>query len=166
MDGACQLPLARPALPGDEHGGARRRHLPRDPIHLLHRWARTDEPLQPFAIALPNLPAQILRFHAEFAALERALHRERERVEVDRLRKVVLGSCTHRLDRRSDVTESRAYDDGHGLILLSQFLEERDPVHPRHLQIGDDDVGRRLGEAGESLFAILRRIDGIPLLPQ
>ena len=76
-------PLPVPLSPVMSTVASRRRDLPRDAVDLLHRRARADEPLQPIAVALAELPAQVLRLDAELAPLERALERDGERVEVD-----------------------------------------------------------------------------------
>ena len=107
VDRAGELPLAGAALAGDEDRRPRARDLARDAIDLLHRGARADEPLEPLAVPLADLPAQVLRLDADLPPLERALDDDRERVEVDRLREVVLGPLAHRAGPRCSRRRTR-----------------------------------------------------------
>ncbi len=110
---ARELPFPGPALAGEEDGRPRRGDLAGDAVDLLHRWARPDEPLEPLAVALADLPPQVLRLHPELAPLEGTLDEDRQRVEVDWLREVILGPFAHRADRRAHVAEGGvAHDDG------------------------------------------------------
>jgi len=50
--------------------------------------------------------------------------------------------------------------------LLAKFLEQLDPVHLRHLQVGHDDVRRELGGHSQSSHAVRRRSHSEPFVLQ
>ena len=145
VDRARELALAGAALARDEHGRARRRDLRATPIDLLHRGARADQALEALAVALAQLAAQVLGLDPERAALERALDRERERVEVDRLREVVVGARAHRATAEATSPNAVTTMTGRSRSCSRSFAEQLDAVHAGHLEVGDDDVGRAIG---------------------
>ena len=96
--------------------------------------------------------------------LERLLEDDEHRVHVERLDEVVLGARAHRLDRRLDARE-RGHHHEHGVgALLARALEERDAVHARHADVGEDRRRREPGEQRERLLAVRRLGDLVPLL--
>ncbi len=166
VDRARELTLAGAALAGDEHGGLRAGHLPREPVDLLHRAARAEQPFEAGAVALVDVAAQVLGLEAQLAALDGARDHVGERVEVDRLREVVLRALADRLHRGRDLAERRHDDHREVAVLIVEALEELDAVHLRHAQVGDDDIRRPLRRAGEGGRAVLRERDVVSLLPQ
>ncbi len=137
VDRARELALARAALAGDEHRRPRARDLPGHPVDLLHRRARPDQPLHALALGALAAAGGGSRPRPGARAAPGALQREEERVEVDRLRQVILGPRPHRQHRRGHVPERGDDDHRQRRILLAQLPEQRHPIHPRHLQIGD-----------------------------
>ena len=95
-------------------------------------------------LLLAQLRAERLRLVAQRAPALRALDRERELVEVDRLDEVALRAGAHRGHGGRHVAERGDDDHRQHRILLVQRGEQPEPVEVRHLQIGDDDVRRTL----------------------
>ena len=106
------------------------------------------------ALAQPLAEAHVLL--EEPRLLHRALDDRRERLEVERLREVVVGALLDGVDRAGDGAE-RGHHDEHGAGQDARaLLHEPDAVEPRHLEVGQDDVRRELVELAERLEAVGR----------
>jgi hypothetical protein len=120
-------PLPVPLSPVMQHRGPRARDLPRDLIDLLHRRAGAEQALQAAAVALAQLPAQVLGLGPQRAALHRPLDRQHQLVDVDRLHQIVVGAGAHRRDRGGDLAERGGDDDRQAAVLLAQRVSSSMP---------------------------------------
>ena len=98
--------------------------------------------------------AQELGFHHP-ADLEPQL------IIIEGLGQVILRAGLHSVDRDSLRAIGRDHQDGSVGLKLADMLEQLQPVHPLHAEVGDDDVE----EAGLELFErLLARIRGLYLI--
>ena len=139
--------LPGPALPVNQHGGV-------DDGHLLHsRQDLGDLPRPPddFAVAILDLLAQVLVLLPEPVALaavgavvQNPLHLEPQRFHGKRLGDEIDGADLHGAHRDLDGAVSGDDDDVGVGEVPSDRLEELQPVHFRHLEVGDHQVESRL----------------------
>ena len=156
--------LTGAALARDHHRRLAGRDLIHDLEDALHRRADTDDVVRRHPIA--NACAQLAGLAAELLLLEHLVEHDEELVEVERLGQVLGGTRAHRIDRRGHRAERRHHDDGGGVLHRAQLLDQLDPVHPGHLEIGHHDVrGERL-ELAERLEGIGRGLDVVPLIAE
>jgi hypothetical protein len=84
-------------------------------------------------------------------------------LDLERLEDVVVRAILHRLDRALDRAEA-GHDHGEDVdVLLGDLLEQLQPRHPRHLEVGDDEVVRADAQLDQRLLAVLHRADHVPL---
>ena len=76
------------------------------------------------------------------------------------------GAELHRLHRRVDGAEGGKDDDDGGGRALLDGGEDLETAHPGHLQVGDDDCRRFLGEEDEAAFAVRGGVNVVTLLLQ
>ena len=127
------------------------------------REDREREVLQPLAVERPEdleaLSVERLRLHElevlgeqlrvlppEPHARERLLADLHELVPVHRLREEVGAPRLHRLDREAHVVVAGDRDRLEVGVALLRLAHERDPVEPRHHDVGEEDVEVLLGE--------------------
>ena len=110
--------------------------------------------------------AELPRLLEEPRLLHRALDDRGERLEVERLREVVLGALLHRGDRARDRAEGRHHDEHRARRRRARLLHERDAVEARHLQVRQDDVGAELLQLAERLEAVGGRLGGVALVAE
>ena len=60
--------------------------------------------------------------------------------EIDRLGHEVKGAAIHRGADVGHVAIGRNDDGRYALLTLLELLQERQPVHPRHIDVGDDQI--------------------------
>ncbi len=159
-----QLALPGSALAGDENRRARRRHLPRDAIHLLHGGARADETAEPFPLSLAELAPQVVGLDAQVATLQAPLDGKNERVDVDGLGHVVVGAGPHGRHSGGHVAKGRRHDDGQRGVGIAQPLGQLQAVHACHLEVGDHEIGRLLGHEPLGGFAVGGELHGVTFL--
>ena len=163
---ASQLPLSRAALTGDENRSARSRNLPRHGVDALHDRARPEQTLEPFVISNAQLTAQVLGFGPELAALQRARDHQLQCVEVDRFGQVIFGARAHCGNRGGYVTERGGHDYRDLQLLRANFGQQLHAIHVWHIQIGQDQSGRPLGDGLEGEHAVSGGIYLVPLLTE
>ena len=119
--------LAGAALAGEQH---RRRGADRDAGDQVpqrgDRRRRPDDPLQ--AVRPRRVRAELPHLAPQPRRLERAFHRRRDVVEVERLVGEVIGAELHRLDGGLDAGVRRQQDDQDVLIELLDLAQDRDAV--------------------------------------
>jgi hypothetical protein len=161
VNGLGELTFAGAAFARDEHRCLGGRDFARHGIHLLHRAARANEAVEAFASFLMKLAPKVLRLDSQVAPLERTFDGELERIDIDRLREVVLGTGAHGGDRRAHLGEGRHDDDGELAILFFQFPKKLDPAHGWHLEVRHHHVGRMLASDVERARPVLCAVDHV-----
>jgi hypothetical protein len=104
-----------------------------------HDGARADE-LRWRARLLIERRLEAPDFLAHGAIAHRALDRDDHVVDVERLGDEVERARPDRRDRGLEGTERGDDDDRYVPAALGDPLAEVDPVHPSHVEVGDDDV--------------------------
>ena len=137
MDRLRDQLLARARLAGDEHRRARRRRLLDHLVDLPHLGAVADH--RPERAVLAQLPPQRLDLAQRLLPFDDLVEQNLQPLDVDRLGQVVVGAFLHRLDRGLDRALRRQQQRGDVGALRLQRAQQRQPVHARHHQIGDDD---------------------------
>ena len=120
---------------------------------LLHRLAAADDPRVGEWAAGLDLLLKAAHLLAELPLADDPLHAHGGRLEVERLLDEVVGVGSDRRDRRLEGGEGGHHDDRELRVVGRDLLTEGDPVHPRHLQVGEhrvEDLVRR-GEQREGL---------------
>ena len=138
--------LPRAVLPGDQQPGRRRRHL-LDPLdHLPDRGRGSHDLVVPLHDRLEraHLPLQ-------HDVAQRVLERQQDAVRVERLLEEVVGAELGRLDRGGDGPVAGDHHDQGLRVGLAQLRQDRQPVHPRHLHVEQDEVRLELGEGVQRL---------------
>ena len=120
-------------------------------VDLLHRRARADQ-LAAAARVRDDL-AQPLDLAAQRAVLGRAAHRDRERLDLDRLGDEVVRAGADRADRGLEAAERGQHDHRHVGPVGDDLLAQLEAGHALHVEIGDDDVDVVLGQRGERVGA-------------
>ena len=98
--------------------------------------------------------------------LHGALDDDRERVEIERLREVVLGAAFDGVDGAADGAESRHHDEHRAREKLAAFLHEPDAVEAGHLEIGEHDVGLELRQLAERFESVRRGFSDVTVFVQ
>ena len=130
--------LAGAALAGDQHGRVGLGDAVDQVADLPHRRARADDLARQRAAV--DLLAQPLDLGAQRAVLHRALERERELLDLERLGDEVVGAGADRRDRGLDAAERGDHDDRHVGPVGGDALAQLEAVHAAHVEVGDDDV--------------------------
>ena len=110
--------------------------------------------------------AELGRLVLERPPVERTADDEHELVDLERLGQVVLGPLVHRADGGLDLGERRHEHHDELGVVLARALQELDPVHAGHPQVGHQDVRRRLLDARETRGAVLGQDDVEALVAQ
>ncbi len=110
--------------------------------------------------------AQLARLAVQRLLLEHLAEHDQERVEVERLGQVLRRARAHRLDRGRHLAERRHHDDRGRVLRAADLLDQLDPVHPRHLQVGDHDLRPEGLVLAERLERIGRGLDVVALVAQ
>jgi hypothetical protein len=138
VDGSRQRALARARLTRDEN----RRHGIRDARcnveHPEHGGATSDEAPEADRVAKNGTKAS--RFVAQPSLVDRAPQKKRKLVESERLREVVVGPSTYRIDRRLDGPVSGHHDDRSIRRELARKGQQGHAVHVRHPKIRDECI--------------------------
>jgi hypothetical protein len=157
--------LARAALAGDDDARVRGRDLLDELGDPLHRGAGADH-VRARREGREAPPEQLDLAH-RLLLLERALEHDAEPRHLERLLDEVVGPFLDGLDRVLDRAAPGEEHDRAVGQLGAQRAQEPEPVHPRHHEIGEDDVGVPLDRAPERLGPVARRLDVVaPALRQ
>ena len=112
----------------------------------------------PEAAVLAQLAAENPHFAQRLLTLGRLLQQDAQTLRIDRLGQIVVGAILDGFDRGLD-SALRGQQDHRDLAhLLPQRPQQRQAVHARHIDVGDDDAGAEGGDALKRLFAIGGRI--------
>ena len=96
-------------------------------------------------------------------AAQRALHAQRQVVELERLAEIVGGAQTQRLDGRLDTGVAGHEDHAQIRLQRARALEDGEPVQARHLDVAHHDVELLLRDAAQGFLAVPRDVDLIAL---
>jgi hypothetical protein len=120
--------FAGSALASYERRRPRRGHAAYQIAHLLHLRRGADQ----LRIGR-SVPAGVPRY------LERSIHYEQNVLALERLQEEVGGPASHRVHGERDRAMRRENDDRH-VRSLANPIEQREPVHGRHAEVGDAKV--------------------------
>ena len=148
MNGVRQQFLAGAALAGQEHAGIGARHHVGLGELVLHQL-----------VAGHDVGAPILIYMGEAGDLQRLLNVIEKVLLVDRLGQKSEGATLRRVDGVGNGAVRRQDDDAQARPAALQFLEQPDPVHLIHAQVGDDQVGPEAGTGREGGRGALDRLD-------
>ena len=138
------LPGAALAL--DEDGGVGGGHPGRGLVDLQHGLAAPHHVVEPVAVPQPAAQRPVL--HGELAVLQRPGHHDLDGVDVVGLGEVVGGAAADGLHRAVDVPEGGDQDDRRVRGALPEGVDDLEPVHLGHADVGDHQVGRVSGVEG------------------
>ncbi len=96
--------------------------------------------------------------------LGRAPHRDRERLDLDRLRDEVVGAGANRTDRGLEAAERGQHEHRHIGSRRDDLLTQLEAGHALHVEIGDDDIDVLLGQLRERIGTTAERHRGEPAL--
>jgi hypothetical protein len=148
VDGARHHLLPGAALPGDEHGGARRGHLLDQLVHLLDGGRGAEDGLAAGpALAHPVAEDAVLRHQG--AVLERLLHHQLQLLHLEGLQHVVVGAGLHGQDGGLGGGEGGHHHHlgaGRGRLHRVQDVEAGAAAEA---QVGDDEIVGRAGQPRE-----------------
>jgi hypothetical protein len=102
----------------------------------------------------------------EARLFHRALDDGGQRLVLEGLGEIILGPLLHGSDGAMDRGERRHHDEDGTMQGALRLLHERDAVEARHLEVGEDDVRRKLLQLSERLEAVGGRLDSIALVAQ
>ncbi len=89
---------------------------------------------------------------------------EQDPVGIDRFLDEVERAEPRRLDGRLDRAVSRNDDDGELRLGLVEAREHLHPVHPRHLDVEENEIDELVLRLAERLEAVLGENDAVPLV--
>ncbi len=119
------------------------------PLHdLVMRQTQCDRPRQ--LVDRDGL-TQLDVFRLQAACLEGAREHRQEVVEPERLENIILCSIAQCPHGRVDSAVSRHHDSGQVAVDLVGRAQQRDAVHLRHHQIGEQEIELPLAQLRESL---------------
>jgi hypothetical protein len=159
MDGLRHHLLAGPRLAPDEDRRRGRRRLLDHAVNLADRPGAPDDPAE--AAVLAQLASQDTDLAQGLLPLGCLLDEDLQPARVDRLGQVVVGAFLDRLDRGLDRTLRGEQDDRDVAHLIAQRLEQREAVHARHDDVGDDDAGTEGGDALQRFLTVGRGLGDV-----
>ena len=113
----------------------------------LHLRRLTHDVLE--SVLARHLFLETLGFAFQGDASQAPLQDHQELVTVEGLGEVVRSPPPHGFDGTLDRAESGHQYDLHLRLTLLEALHERESVHPGHLEVGQNHVGRKLTGGGE-----------------
>jgi len=116
-------------------------------------------------VALERQPL-LLDLAVELAQRDGALERGHEVVAVDRFLNEVVGAAAQCLDGEIALAVAGDHQRRRRRPELADLLQQREPVHPWHLDVADDRVVVGLSDALERIHRGLRRVDLDSVHPQ
>ena len=130
--------LARAAFAHDQHRGLGIGDLCQLVVQLEHRRALAEQVFEA-ARTLHGL-AERADLLLELPPLDCAAENDGQQFHFDRLGDKVVGPCANRRNGRLQVAEGRHHDHRHVRPVGHQPRAELQPVHARHLQVGEHDI--------------------------
>ena len=115
---------------------------------LLHRAAAADHQ-RGVGWSRPAVASTLRRLRNQPAPVAGLADRALQRDRVERLFEVVERTVPHRFDGRGHRGMGRDHQHLHAEPAALDLADEFEAVHAGHLQVGDDDVDRPLGQPGE-----------------
>ena len=98
--------------------------------------------------------------------LDGAVDGEREVLQVQRFREMVVRSQPHGLERAVELRRSCDHDHGNTGPVLAYRAEEPDAVHPRHVDVGENAVVGDRFEHRQGGLGVCRLFAGVPVRRQ
>jgi len=152
VDGARHQLLAGAALSGDEHRSGRRGDLLDHPVELEHGGALPDELVQ--AAEADHLAPEEEDLLAHGRPLQPLQEDGLEAFGIDGLGQVVVDAAPRGFDRALDRAVRCQHDARRLAAAVLQFGDQLEAGPPGELQVGHDQVGRRLLHARERLLGV------------
>ena len=152
MDGLRHHLLAGARLAPDQHGRRRRRRLFDDPVDLADGRRVADDAAE--AAVLAQLPAQDAHLAQRLLALRGLLQEDLQTLRIDRLGQIVVSAFLDGFDGGFDGALRGQQNDGDVAHLIAQRAQQLQAVHPRHVDIRDDDARTEGGDALQRLLAV------------
>ena len=149
--------FAGAAFAGEQDGRIARRRLPRGFQQSHHRCAARLQQRQ-----IVHGLAQSAIFRLQTLQLERALDDELDLLQRKRLGDVVVGAALHRGDGALHRRIRRHQDDEDIGMNAPRFLEQLQPVHLGHAEVGQHQVVARFRQHRARVRAIFRLADLMP----
>ena len=120
---------------------------------LLHFGRRAHQLAQRALVA--QLPFQVALIGQQPGVAAGAADQHFQHAGLDGLIEEPVGAqFVHRLHGLFDVPEGRQHDGRSGIAGIAQALQQAEPVQARHVEVGQDHVGRKSGQFGQRFFAI------------
>ena len=141
--------LAGSALAVDQDGRPGRGGLDDQIEDLPHARAAANDFSEPVLMRLQVLPQRAV-LGDQPPLGERVAKDDQHLVVLERLGDVVEGAALHRRDRVLDRGVRRDHQDRQVVVYFLDFVERRDPVHPRHHDVHDHDVERHASDELEA----------------
>ena len=138
MQGPGNHLLARAAFAHDQHRGLGIGDLGQLVVQLEHGRALAEQVFEA-ARSLQRL-AERMDLLLELPPFDRAAEDDGQQLHFDRLGDEVVGPRANGGNRRLQVAEGRHHDDRHVGPVGHQPRAELQPVHARHLQVGQHDL--------------------------
>ena len=142
------------ALAGDQNRDIRGRDALDQLEDRLHLRRGADQ--RPENPGIPRLATSGFEFDIgiRFALAVGVLQNGAQADRVDRLGNIVIRAHAHGFDRGLNGALRGEHDDDDTGLYVLDAGEKFHPVHPRHLQVGDDNAGRPLAHAFEAFHAV------------
>ena len=164
VDGLGHQLLSRSALALDEDVRPRTGHRADELEDLPHAGRAADEVVD--RVFLLPLLDQVADPLLQGLDLEGLFHGQVQGHIVEGLDQVLEGPQLDRFDRGLHIVEGGHDDDGGRILVLLQMPQDVQAVPVGQPDVQEDDVGPRLGRPEKPRFAVLRRMDLVPLLAQ
>ena len=139
MDQSCEELLAGSALSLYQDRCTARRNPSGHVNDRFHPGIFIDD-LPRGYLFLPEFLSEDLVFPNEGLPLRDPVHKNNQFIQIDRLRDIVHGSELHGVHSRFYRAVCRHHDDVDLGIDFFYLLQDLDPVHPRHLEIEEEEI--------------------------
>src|ERR1700722_8743772 len=155
--------LASARFAANQNGDVSRRDFVDRLEHAHHRARLADHVFEDAGLET-HLFEQLIVLALEQLRLHHLAHFHAQLVVVERLGQVVLGAGLHRFDGDSLRAECGNHQHGACRIELAHVLEQFEPAHSLHAEVGDDHVEQSRLDLLDRFFARLRGLDFVALL--
>ena len=145
--------LSRTALPANQNRSICSGHLADQIINLLHCTATTNQ--QPKSRLLPNLVAKRLILPPQPHRLQYILHQTAQLIHIVGLAQIIVRPRLHRLHGNPLRPIRSNHNNRPRIPLIRQALHQRQPIHLRHLDIANQQIGIALRHSRQRRHPIL-----------